>query len=305
MSFLEAYSKYELYFKDNFKQRSIDSIESIFRLYIIPFFEKKQMAKITKIDIINFQNEIDKKPFRFKYKKSIYIILAMFFHFATRYLDLKNNVVSEVGFIIKNKDVNTEIAQIWSLSEYKQFNKHVSDNVYRYFFDFLFYTGARLGEVTALTFNDLDKNIISINRTTIKGNRGFNSPKTPKSKRKIKIDFKLKNEINELEKLYKKKYPNFTKDFFIFGGDKQLSYSTITRRKNEACKLANVRQIRIHDFRHTHISMLLSKKINVKAICERVGHKDVATTLNIYTHILEKDNNKLIKKLSLLRILGF
>ncbi len=305
MDFTETYSKYEEYFTLNFKQRSIDSAKSIFKLYIIPFFENRKMEEITKVDIIKFQNFIDKKTFKFKYKKDIYVMLAMFFRFANKYLDLENNVVSQVGFIIKNRDAAEEVAQVWSLTEYRKFSSHVDDTVFKYLFDFLFFTGARLGEVTALTFRDIENDTVSINRTTIKGNRGFNSPKTPSSRRKFKIDFKLKNEIKQLEKMYKKKYPNFSKDFFIFGGNTQLAYTTITRRKNEACKLAKVRQIRIHDFRHTHVSMLLSKKVNVKAICERVGHKDVATTLNIYTHVLNKDNHKLMKKINLLRILGF
>jgi integrase len=44
--------------------------------------------------------------------------------------------------------------------------------------------------------------------------------------------------------------------------------------------------IRFHDLRHTCASLLLLANVNVKVVSERLGHADVATTLNIYSHLL-------------------
>lgn len=298
----KAYNSYESYFKTRSKLRSIDVISSVFRLYILPYFENKKIYDITKFDILNFEiNFLDKQNISFTYKKIIYTHLATFFNYCRKYLDLKNNVVSEVGFILKNNTINKKI-EVWTYNDFKKFIKKVDNKIYKYFFDFLFFTGCREGEAIALTFENINNGIVSIERTKIKGNRGFNSPKTKESYRKIKIDLKLRIEIWKLKKLYKKQYGYFNEEFYIFGGSKPLAPTTIDRYKNKACKEANVKQIRIHDFRHSHITMLLSKGVPITAICERVGHKDISTTLNIYSHVLKQDNRKLITSLNLLRL---
>lgn len=298
----EAYNSYESYFKTRSKVRSIDIISSVFRLYILPYFKNKKMCDISKIDILNFEiSFLDQQNISHTYKKIIYTHLATFFNYCKKYLDLKNNVVSDVGFILKNKSINKKI-EVWTYNDFKKFIKKVDHKIYKFFFDFLFFTGCREGEAIALTFKNINKSIVSIERTKIKGNRGFNSPKTKESYRKIKIDLKLRFEIWKLKKIYKKQYGYFNEEFYIFGGSKPLAPTTIDRYKNIACKKAGVKQIRIHDFRHSHITMLLSRGVPITAICERVGHKNISTTLNIYSHVLEKDNNKIIKSLTLLRL---
>ena len=297
----EAYKSYESYYKTRSKLRSIDVISSVFRLYILTYFKNRKMCDISKIEILNFEiNFLDKQKISYSYKKIIYNHLATFFNYCKKYLDLEKNVVSETGFILKNKTENKKI-EVWTYNEFKRFIKKVDHKVYKYFFDFLFFTGCREGEAIALTFKNINKGIISIERTKIKGNRGFNSPKTKESIRKFKIDLKLRIEIYLLKKLYKKQFGYFDIDFYIFGGAKSLAPTTIERYKNNACKKANVKQIRIHDFRHSHITMLLSKGVPITAICERVGHKDISTTLNVYSHVLKQDNKKLINSLNLLR----
>lgn len=54
------------------------------------------------------------------------------------------------------------------------------------------------------------------------------------------------------------------------------------------------KRLRIHDFRHTHASILLSNGMQVKAVSERLGHSNIQTTLDIYTHVMQKDKDKLI-----------
>ena len=53
-----------------------------------------------------------------------------------------------------------------------------------------------------------------------------------------------------------------------------------------------VKQIKIHDFRHSHASQLLSSGVPITAISQRLGHSDIEMTLNAYSHILQTDDNK-------------
>lgn len=304
MKFSDAYELYKSYYTINFKYRSIQSANSVFPLYILPYFKDYNIQDIKKIDILNWLSDLDQKPLAYKYKKDIYVFLAMFFKWNQKYLDLDKNVVSEVGFILKNKDNQKQIVNIWTLKEFKRFIKNVDNIIYKDFFEFLFFTGCRLGEVIALKFSDIKKDKISITKTLIKGTNKVNSPKTKSSIRTIEIDKKLLKEIHNLKKYYTKQNGYFNSDFYIFGGNRHLSYTSIERYKNKACKKANVKQIRLHDFRHSHISLLLSKGIPVKAIAERVGHKDISMTLNIYAHVLDQDKKRLIKTINFMRFFG-
>ena len=88
----------------------------------------------------------------------------------------------------------------------------------------------------------------------------------------------------------------------MFGAIKPLSPSTIERKKNIYCKIANVKQIRIHDFRHSHCTILISKGIPINIVSERLGHSNISMTLDNYTHILNKDKKRVLKTLFLLRL---
>ena len=90
----------------------------------------------------------------------------------------------------------------------------------------------------------------------------------------------------------------FEDNWFIFGGLNPLSPSTIGRKKSKYCEKANVKKIRIHDFRHSHASLLLSKNVPITVISKRLGHSDIDLTLNIYSHMIPKDEDKAVNILN-------
>jgi len=76
--------------------------------------------------------------------------------------------------------------------------------------------------------------------------------------------------------------------------------TTVTRIKNEACKSSGVKQIRLHDFRHTHASMLIEKGVDPLYVKERLGHDDISTTLNTYSHLFKSRRETIIKTIEIL-----
>ena len=97
-------------------------------------------------------------------------------------------------------------------------------------------------------------------------------------------------------------YENFSDEWYIFGGLCALSQTTIGRRKNQYCQKANVKKIRIHDFRHSHATILLSKGLPVTVISKRLGHSDIAMTLNVYSHYIQNDENRVIEVINSLNM---
>lgn len=98
-------------------------------------------------------------------------------------------------------------------------------------------------------------------------------------------------------------YPDFNNNYYIFGGNKPLSPTTIERKKNNWCIESGVKQIRIHDFRHSHATILVNSDLPIKAISERLGHGDVAFTINTYVHTNSEDEKRVIRTLSSLHSL--
>lgn len=303
----EAMEEYISYSKLKLKPQSISKIYNRYENQIKPLLGNKFIDKIEPKDILDLEKNLFNKNFSFSYEKAVFYVLVSLLNYCCTFLGLEKNVAKQVGLIHKRKD--NKMVDFWTIKEYKRFIKKVDVKMYKYLFEFLYFTGCRQGEALELHFYNLNKNYVFIENTVQKecsnGRRIVTSAKTEKSKRKFKIDFKLRFEIFLLKKYYKKKYGYFSQDFLIFGGKNYLSPTTIARYKNIACKKANVKQIRIHDFRHSHISLLISKGVPITAICERVGHKDVSLTLNVYAHMLNSDEKKLNRTLFLLRFLTF
>ena len=149
----------------------------------------------------------------------------------------------------------------------------------------MFFCGTRPGEAMALNFNDIKGDYLIINKTIDSHDkRTIGTPKTFTSNRKIIIDKKLKKDLLNLKKYYLKKYGTFDNSYFILGGKKPLSPTSINRYKKIACDKAKIRKITLHQFRHSHATLLKNENVNVVEISKRLGHRDVSTTLNIYEH---------------------
>lgn len=305
LTYQEAYEKYISYKQERVKPQTLERIKNRFELHILPYFGKMKIKKIDSFKYFKWQKEIEKKNFSHQYKKTLHYENVSLYNFLYTFYNFNVNVPKKVGNF-KNFYELKKKRKIWNYENYYNFSNSIQDIEYKTLFDFLFMTGARLGETLALKFSDLEDNKININKTITKnlynGKKLISSPKTQNANREILIDEKLKNRINKLKQYYKLKYDNFNNDFFIFGGIKNLTPSTIERRKNYYCKIAGVEQIRIHDFRHSHASILMSNNVPISVISERLGHSSINITLETYIHIYDSDKKRVLNTLSELRL---
>lgn len=153
--------------------------------------------------------------------KNLYYVLSVFFEYCHKFYDFDKTVISDIGCFKKKYEKDNY--DFYSLKEFKHFIKYVEDEIYKQFFNLLFFTGARSGEALGLTFNDLVNGYIIINKTMEShGNRAITTPKTVFSNRNVLIDKVLENELLNLKDIYIKKYNCFNDDFFIFGVIKPL-----------------------------------------------------------------------------------
>jgi len=125
-------------------------------------------------------------------------------------------------------------------------------------FQILYWTGMRIGELLALSFNDIDfenrKISISKTYTRIDGKDLITTPKTPKSNRKVNIPKFLVDEINDyISKLYG-----------IMVGERifYCTSSYLTNEMKRGVKNTGVQKIRLHDLRHSHASLLVEMGVS-------------------------------------------
>lgn len=166
----------------------------------------------------------------------------------------------------------------------------------------------RRGECLALTWGDLDieENTLSINKTLtqgIKGKQIIQATKTKKGTRTISIDstmYYLKIWKLEQRKSLLMLGFNATKKeqlMFVTRNNTFKSLNTPAKWLKKIINKSGLPKITVHGFRHSHASALFAVGATIKEVQERLGHEDAQTTLNIYTHVTQKQDQEAVKKL--------
>lgn len=169
----------------------------------------------------------------------------------------------------------------------------------------LVYTGLRRGELLGLEWSDIDfeNKTISVNKTlvTVNGSLYTQSPKTKRSTRTISLDDStvqvLKNWKLEQKKQF---FKNGVKSTNIVITNIKGSYLDFAYFRDELKKFLsthNLKQFSVHSLRHTHASLLFEAGIEPKTISDRLGHSNIQTTLNMYTHLNDKQRSDVADRL--------
>ena len=282
--------------KSRLKENTWLTKEHIIRTKILPYFGKLKISEISTKEVIAWQNELlayrdeKRKPYSQTYLKTLHNQLSAIFNHAVRYYDLRSNPAAKAGNM--GSEEHKEML-FWTKDEYKKFSFEMMDKPVSYYaFEMLYWCGIREGELLALTAADFDfeKETLRINKSyqRLHGEDVITSPKTKKSNRTIKMPKFLCEEMQEyLKMLYglKKKERIFT-----------VTKSYLHHEMDRGAKAAGVKRIRIHDLRHSHISLLIDMGFSAVAIADRVGHESIDITYQ-YAHLFPSKQTEMAVKL--------
>lgn len=282
------------------KESTMETKINIIKKRILPYLGKRKIKDIKNSDIISWQNEMmnwrdkDGEKFTKSYLKTLHNQLSAILNHAVRYYGLPNNPAQIVGNMGTDKDVQMKF---WTYEEYKKFSDVMMDEpIYYYAFEVLYWCGIREGELLALSLSDFDfeNKTLSISKTYHRSKKKdiITSPKTRKSKRVIAIPDFLVEEIKDYVNMC---YQPSDNDRLF-----NISKSTLTHTLQKGAKKAGVQRIRVHDLRHSHVSLLISQGYTAVAIADRVGHESIDITYR-YAHLFPTTQKDMAKSLDSLK----
>lgn len=193
---------------------------------------------------------------------------------------------------LRERDGDEQVFDIWTPEQFDMFNQNVDNYTLKCMFRVLYYTGMRRGECRALLKTDLDTNNRYLSVTKSTRRNAVNRLKTASSRRNVALDsdtFEMLLPLLNVEGDY------------LFGGLESISNSMLQREFVKAKEGTNVKldeplpDIRLHDFRHSHASVLINNGANIVAVSKRLGHSDINTTLRRYTHLMQKSVDEVLE----------
>lgn len=266
--------------------------------WLLPYFAERPVDTITAADIRKWQGTLknslnaNKQPLSPGYMQNLVTEMSSVFNFAVQFYGLSINPCRVAGNTVGKKQRSLNF---WTKIEFDRFiaTFEKSDPFYAAFL-ILYYCGLRIGELESLTMADvaIQDRVLKIDKTyhVINGEGIVTTPKTEKSHREIIMPkFLIDCCQRHMQRIY-----DIQPGTRLF----TASHSAYARQLETHTKTAGVKRIRLHDIRHSHASLLIEMRFSALLVSERLGHENVSTTLNIYSHLFPSKQTEVADKLN-------
>ena len=295
MTFKEAYTIYYEYQKDKIK----DSTLKTYRDRI------KYMGLLDNVELVNldwdlyqkWRAQINKTNLCDRYKTDIQKFIKQVINFAEKQWDFNLRKFYNKLEPFKTPGALKKEMDFYEPEEFFKFISVVDDLRYKCFFELLYYCGLRRSEARGLQWKHIDfKNkLLTISQQVLNPSNSnastewyISSTKTEAPNRTIPIATTLLNDLAELKKT-NERIAKFKQTWFVLGDDVPLATGRMYFYRDKYAEKAGVRRIRLHDFRHSCASALISGSAPITAVSNFLGHSETTETLETYTHMFKKD----------------
>lgn len=301
--FAQQYLKYK---SNEVRASSLATHEARLRTHAIPFFGPLRMRAVTPRHVADWVASLHSKGLAPGTISAVYSTTRAMF---ARAVELHILAASPLGRLRRQRKATPAAPkhdiQYYTADQFQRFYaaavasasaaRHpLAEWQYATFFVIAFYSGMRLGEILALRWTDIDfpARLIRVRRS-YSNKFGEGPVKTDSSIRDIGIPAPLVDAL-QTHLARQRSMPGFSPDFLVCGGPAHLSPDAARSHKKIYARAAGLPQIRIHDFRHSHASLLVNHGINIQEVARRLGHSNVQVTWNTYAHLYPREEERAI-----------
>lgn len=306
----ELYDEYMKYHESETRSTSHASTANKLKMRVLPYLGNYRLDKLTQQVLANWKIEIGKQDISLRTKRNGYTSLSALLNYAVKMNYITKNPLTVIGNFKETNAIEATSKEIhyYTSDQFIKFISACKDNCktvidwgYYVFFNIAFFTGARKGEINALKWSDIEGNIMHIRRSIaqkLKDGDIETPPKNKSSIRDLQMPAPLIEILKEHHERQRKASRLFTDEFRICGGERPLRDTSIENKNIAFSKAADLPHIRIHDFRHSHASLLANEGINIQEIARRLGHSNVQITWNTYSHLYPREEDRAIEVLN-------
>ena len=299
MTLGDLFEEHYNYQKDKVKKSTLSNYAD--KIQQFKSIKDIKLDKLNIYDIEKWKQEMNSRNLATSTKNDLMKYLKSTLNYGTKWYDF--NFTSMYNKIVNFTNPN-EIPKEMQFYTYEEFKKFISvedDLKYKSIFETLYYCGLRKGELRALTWDNVDFEektlFIKKNIVNVEGQMLVTTPKTRSSNRIIPVPKVLLEDLMKLKEK-NKGYYSFSESWYVFGDVSPISASVLGKRKKIIAKRAGVKEIRIHDFRHSCASLLINNGANVVMIAKYLGHTKIDETLNTYSHMFKNKLDDIVNTIN-------
>ena len=312
MTVQDLYDEYNEAKKHEIRETSLDTNERNLKKYVLEPLGDYKLSKLNVAVLQKWKQDMEQKELSTKTKQNRYGEFRTLLNYAVKMEYIPRNPLLKVGNFKAPFETKKEM-QYYTADEFKKFiqkakeeaiqsenNGYMNKWHYYVFFNIAFHTGLRKGEIHALQWTDIKDGYLSVTKSIaqkLKGGDRITPPKNRSSIRTIQMPKPLNKILNEHYERCKS-IIGFNDSYYITGGERPLRDTSIQNELKKYAKLANVKAIRVHDFRHSQASLLANEGINIQEIARRLGHSKINITWETYSHLYPREEERAINILN-------
>lgn len=305
------YTEYMASIKPEVRFSTYDRKVVIWDNHISPYLKDYTLRELTPKIFTDWKLWMEEKPLALQTKRNVFAQLKSTLNFAVKMEYIEKNPINKIDNFKDSMHQDSEI-QFYTPEEFAIYKaaaltraQQIGNYDYYVFFCIAYYCGFRKGEIHALRWSCYKSGSLSVKKSIsqkLKGKDMETPPKNKSSIRTIKVPAPLVQILIEQKKRQKELAKicgiDWTEDLFICGMTKPLRDTSVDNENRANAKNAQLHRIRIHDFRHSHASLLINAGVNALEVAKRLGHSTVDQTLKTYSHLFPTEEEKALNVLN-------
>lgn len=271
--------------------RTVADYQNTLNKHIVGFYGNIKIKSLNVHAIERFQKHLIESELSERMIVHVQTEFKSFLKFCYQREYIARNPFDSLEFVHKNK--SKVVMQYYTKEEYRQFRSFIDDDTMLLAFDLLYFTGMRIGELSARTWKDINNSMLYVHsrynyrdHTILEGTKNG-------SVRHVPLNGLLLKELKE----HHEKYPDSEYIIELFNPRTKkmgpMDPKRIRRYNDALCKKHNFKRIRIHDFRHSFISLLINNGMDAFEISNFSGNSPRVIE-ETYAHMFPNKNNKLL-----------